>query len=100
MRERRVPVQQGVASISHELTFIPWIAVSAAGLGYLSFYLAGKLHVGNLRGHVSKLVVVLLPSVAAVFVGYTRFCNYKHHPTDIITGLLVGELKRGYIYLN
>ncbi|GAQ84957.1 lipid phosphate phosphatase [Klebsormidium nitens] len=73
-------------------------SVSAAGLGYLSFYLAGKLHVGDRRGHVSKLVVVLLPSIAAIFVGYTRFCNYKHHPTDIIMGLLVGFFFAYFVY--
>jgi diacylglycerol diphosphate phosphatase/phosphatidate phosphatase len=78
-------------AVQNLLKTLLFCAVSAAGLGYLSFYLAGKLHLGDLRGHVSKLVLAFVPSILAVFVGYTRVCDYKHHPTDVLTGLLVGE---------
>lgn len=73
-------------------------SVSAAGLGYLSFYLAGKLRLSYLRGHVSKLVLVFVPSILAIFVGYTRVCDYKHHPTDVLTGLLVGFVFAYIVY--
>lgn len=28
----------------------------------------------------------------AVYVGYTRVSDYKHHPTDVMVGLLQGAL--------
>ncbi len=37
-----------------------------------------------------QLLIALLPSFGAVAVGVTRVMDYWHHPTDVLTGLLLG----------
>lgn len=37
-----------------------------------------------------QLLIALLPSFGAVAVGVTRVMDYWHHPTDVLTGLLIG----------
>jgi len=63
-----------------------------AGLGYLSIYLAGKLHVLDNRGEVWKTVLVVTPLVAASLVAGSRIMDARHHPFDVLFGSTMGLL--------
>lgn len=61
-----------------------------AGLGFLSWYLAGKIKVFDRRGHVAKLCLVLLPLLLASMVAVSRVSDYWHHWQDVFAGGLLG----------
>lgn len=60
------------------------------GLGYLSLYLAGKLHILDNRGEVWKTVLVMIPLLAASMVAISRIMDARHHPFDVISSSLLG----------
>jgi membrane-associated phospholipid phosphatase len=66
------------------------VAGSFAGLGFLSWYLAGKMTAFDRRGHVAKLCVVLLPLLVAALVAVSRVDDYWHHWQDVCTGGVLG----------
>lgn len=63
---------------------------SAAGLGYLTFFLWDVLTPMDGGGHAWRLVVALLPAAGALAVGITRYMDYWHHWTDVLAGLTLG----------
>ncbi|AQK88215.1 Lipid phosphate phosphatase 2 [Zea mays] len=64
---------------------------SFAGLGFLSWYLAGKVKAFDRRGHVAKLCVVLLPLLLAAMVAVSRVDDYWHHWQDVFAGGILGR---------
>jgi len=73
---------------------------SFAGLGFLSWYLAGKITVFDRRGHVAKLCVVLLPLLVAAMVAISRVDDYWHHWQDVCTGGVLGLVVASVCYLQ
>lgn len=73
---------------------------SFAGLGFLSFYLSGKIKAFDRRGHVAKLCLVFLPLLAASLVAISRVDDYWHHWQDVFTGGLIGVVVSGFCYLQ
>lgn len=63
---------------------------SFAGMGFLAWYLAGKVRVFDRRGHIAKLCLVLLPLLLAALVGVSRVDDYRHHWQDVFAGGLIG----------
>ncbi|KAG0243358.1 hypothetical protein BGW41_002246 [Actinomortierella wolfii] len=63
---------------------------SFGGLGFLSLYLAGKLHLFDERGHIYKSFVVLTPLVGAALIACSRVADYRHHWHDVTVGSLLG----------
>ncbi|KAF8471777.1 phosphatidic acid phosphatase type 2/haloperoxidase, partial [Kalaharituber pfeilii] len=61
-----------------------------AGLGYLSLYLAGKLHILDNRGEVWKTVLILVPLLAASMISISRIMDARHHPFDVISSSILG----------
>lgn len=61
--------------------FVFFNAVSFCGLGFLSLYLAGKLHCFQAqgRGQGWKLCVALTPLITASALTLTRYSDYRHH---------------------
>lgn len=77
-----------------------------AGLGFLSFYLAGKLHLFEKRGcvrsqcfhllnylykmmlQISRATIAawlaLTPLLGATLIGISRTMDYRHHATDVL----------------
>lgn len=53
------------------------IVVSFAGLGFLSFYLAGKLHLFDERGHTGKAWIALAPLTGALLTAISRTMDYR-----------------------
>lgn len=65
-------------------------SLSFAGLGFLAFYLAGKLHLFDKRGHAGKAWLALAPLSAAALVAISRSMDYRHHWHDILVGSVLG----------
>jgi len=65
-------------------------SLSFAGLGILSFYLAGKLHLFDKRGYQVKAWASLTPLVGAALVAITRTMDYRHHWEDVLVGSTLG----------
>ncbi|CAL9044281.1 unnamed protein product [Musa banksii] len=73
---------------------------SFAGLGFLAWYLAGKIQAFDRRGHVGKLCIVLLPLLCASLVAVSRVDDYWHHWQDVFAGGLLGFVVASFCYLQ
>ncbi|KAF8407781.1 hypothetical protein HHK36_006917 [Tetracentron sinense] len=70
-------------------------AWSFAGLGFLTWYLSGKIKAFNRSGHVAKLCIVFLPLLIASLVGISRVDDYWHHWQDVFAGGILGSCLYG-----
>lgn len=66
-------------------------AGSFAGLGFFSWYLAGKIQAFDRRGHIAKLCLVFLPPLVACMVSISLLNDYLHHWGDVFAGGLLGS---------
>ncbi|XP_072968831.1 lipid phosphate phosphatase 2-like isoform X1 [Typha angustifolia] len=73
---------------------------SFAGLGFLSWYLAGKITAFDRRGHIAKLCIVFLPLLVAALVAVSRVDDYWHHWQDVFAGGLLGLVVSSFCYLQ
>ena len=73
---------------------------SFAGLGFLSWYLSGKIRAFDRQGHVAKLCIVFLPLLVAALIGVSRVDDYWHHWQDVFAGGLLGSLKFIFFLIN
>jgi len=73
-------------------------SLSFAGLGFLSFYLAGKLHLFDERGHTAKAWISLVPLMGAALVTITRTMDNRHHWQDVLIGGLLGFFLSWFAY--
>ncbi|ORY82043.1 phosphatidic acid phosphatase type 2/haloperoxidase, partial [Protomyces lactucae-debilis] len=65
-------------------------SISFSGLGLLAFWLAGKLRLMDGRGHIWKVVVVMIPIAAATLVAVSRIMDKRHHAFDVLFGSALG----------
>lgn len=73
---------------------------SFAGLGFLAWYLAGKIRAFDRRGHVAKLCLIFLPLLAASLVAISRVDDYWHHWQDVFAGGFLGLVVASICYLQ
>jgi len=73
-------------------------SLSFAGLGFLSFYLAGKMHLFDERGHTGKSWLALAPLTGALLVAISRTMDYRHHWHDVLVGSIVGLVLSYFSY--
>ncbi|KAH9926145.1 phosphatidic acid phosphatase type 2/haloperoxidase [Fomitopsis serialis] len=73
-------------------------SLSFAGLGFLAFYVAGKLHLFDKRGCAPKAWAALTPLSAAALIAISRTMDYRHHATDVLTGSLLGFVAAYFSY--
>ncbi|KAK4688621.1 diacylglycerol diphosphate phosphatase / phosphatidate phosphatase, partial [Tremellales sp. Uapishka_1] len=65
-------------------------SLSFAGLGFLSCFLAGKMHLYDKRGHRTRAWIALVPCVGAMMVAISRTEDNRHHWQDVLVGSLLG----------
>ncbi|KAI3964295.1 hypothetical protein MKX01_004146 [Papaver californicum] len=63
---------------------------SFAGLGFLAWYLEGKIRVFDYKSHVAKLCLLFLPLIAASLVEVSQVDDYWHHWKYVYVGGLLG----------
>ncbi|KAK9799711.1 hypothetical protein WJX73_001576 [Symbiochloris irregularis] len=63
---------------------------TTSGMGFLSFWLLGKLRCFDGSAHPNRIVLALIPLGLAVWVGITRMQDYWHHWEDVCAGFLLG----------
>ncbi|KAG8901989.1 hypothetical protein FRC01_009695 [Tulasnella sp. 417] len=73
-------------------------SLSFAGLGFLAFYLAGKLHLFDKRGHTGKSWLAVGPLVGAALVAVSRTMDYRHHWQDVTTASILGLVVAFFSY--
>ncbi|XP_010916472.1 lipid phosphate phosphatase 2 isoform X4 [Elaeis guineensis] len=73
---------------------------SFAGLGFLAWYLSGKIQVFDRRGHIAKLCIVFLPLLGASLVAISRVDDYWHHWQDVFAGGILGFIVASVCYLQ
>jgi len=73
-------------------------SISFAGLGFLSWYLAGKLHLFDRQGHTGKSFLALTPLTGALLVAISRTMDYRHHWQDVTVGSIVGLVVSYFAY--
>ncbi|KAL5529697.1 hypothetical protein ACEPAG_5682 [Sanghuangporus baumii] len=73
-------------------------SLSFAGLGFLSFYLAGKMHLFDEKGHTTKAWISLTPLSGAALVAISRTMDYRHHWQDVLVGSLLGLVMSFFAY--
>ncbi|KAI8880054.1 PAP2-domain-containing protein [Backusella circina FSU 941] len=71
---------------------------SFAGLGYLSFFFAGKMHMFDGRGHTYKSFVCAVPLLGALLVAISRVRDYRHHWSDVFVGGIIGIVFAYFAY--
>ncbi|KAK4051443.1 hypothetical protein OIV83_002927 [Microbotryomycetes sp. JL201] len=69
-----------------------------AGLGFLSLYLAGKMHLFDRRGFALKPWIAVAPVTGAALIAVSRTMDYRHHATDVIAGSLLGSVITFVVY--
>ncbi|KAG0011759.1 hypothetical protein BGZ80_000444 [Entomortierella chlamydospora] len=65
-------------------------STSFAGLFYISLWLGGKMHPFDRRGYSLKVVVLVIPVVAALMVAISRVQDYRHAAIDVTWGSIIG----------
>ncbi|KAJ7740744.1 PAP2-domain-containing protein [Mycena maculata] len=73
-------------------------SLSFAGLGFLAFYLAGKLHLFDHRGYAAKAWVSLVPFAGAALVAISRTMDNRHHWQDVLVGSILGTVVSYFTY--
>ncbi|KLO13504.1 PAP2-domain-containing protein [Schizopora paradoxa] len=73
-------------------------SLSFAGLGFLAFYVAGKMHLFDHRGHTAKAWISLAPLAGAALVAVSRTMDYRHHWQDVLTGSALGLATAYFAY--
>ncbi|KAK5100242.1 hypothetical protein LTR24_001037 [Lithohypha guttulata] len=71
---------------------------SFSGLGYLTLWLGGQLHVLRPRTDLARVLVALAPSMGALLVALSRMADYRHDVYDVTCGSLLGILVAWFSY--
>ncbi|OBZ83116.1 putative diacylglycerol pyrophosphate phosphatase 1 [Choanephora cucurbitarum] len=71
---------------------------SFAGLGFLAFYLAGKMKMFDKFGYTYKGFMFAFPVIGALLVAISRTEDYRHHWQDVTIGSILGTLCAYFAY--
>jgi len=59
-------------------------------MSYLSFYIAGQIHLMDKKSYIWKYFVVSVPYMIAIMVALSRVFDYRHHWQDVTIGSIIG----------
>ncbi|KAI9691094.1 MAG: hypothetical protein M1822_008714 [Bathelium mastoideum] len=71
---------------------------SFSGLGYLSLFLAGQLHVFRPHTDLMRIMLTAAPLIGAFLVAASRVEDYRHDKYDVTAGSLLGLLIAFLVY--
>ncbi|CBF86224.1 hypothetical protein AN2124.2 [Aspergillus nidulans FGSC A4] len=71
---------------------------SFAGLGYLSLFFSGQMHVFRPRTDLCRCLLVLIPIVCALMVAISRLDDYRHDVYDVTSGTILGSVVAYFCY--
>ncbi|KAL5343583.1 phosphatidic acid phosphatase type 2/haloperoxidase [Aspergillus crustosus] len=71
---------------------------SFGGLGYLSLFLSGQMHVFRPRSDIFRCLLVLIPIVCALLVAISRLDDYRHDVYDVTAGTILGSAVAQFCY--
>ncbi|TYJ52524.1 hypothetical protein B9479_006884 [Cryptococcus floricola] len=86
-------LQEGFRSFPSGHSSFAW-----CGMWYLILYLAAKMRITNNQGFTYKSWLLLAPLSCAALITISRTMDYRHHPTDVIAGSLIGVAGGWYSY--
>ncbi|PHH49106.1 Diacylglycerol pyrophosphate phosphatase 1 [Ceratocystis fimbriata CBS 114723] len=71
-----------------------------SGLGFLSLWLAGQLHIFNIhsRRNLGKAIVCFIPVMGALLIAISRCEDYRHDVYDVTVGSILGSLVAYWSY--
>jgi diacylglycerol diphosphate phosphatase / phosphatidate phosphatase len=69
-----------------------------SGLGYLSLFLAGQLHVFRPRTDLARVLLAFAPLLGAALIAISRCEDYRHDVYDVTCGSLLGFLIARFSY--
>ncbi|KAL4921497.1 phosphatidic acid phosphatase type 2/haloperoxidase [Aspergillus aurantiobrunneus] len=71
---------------------------SFAGLGYLSLFFSGQMHVFRPRTDLCRCLLVLIPLICALLVAISRLDDYRHDVYDVTSGTILGSVVAYFSY--
>ncbi|KAL4924194.1 phosphatase PAP2 family protein [Aspergillus undulatus] len=71
---------------------------SFAGLGYLSLFFSGQMHVFRPRTDLCRCLLVLIPIICALMVAISRLEDYRHDVYDVTSGTILGSVTAHFCY--
>ncbi|KAL2830468.1 phosphatidic acid phosphatase type 2/haloperoxidase [Aspergillus cavernicola] len=71
---------------------------SFAGLGYLSLFFSGQMHVFRPRTDLCRCLLVMVPVICALMVAISRLEDYRHDVYDVTSGTILGSLVAFFCY--
>lgn len=71
---------------------------SFSGLGYLSFFASGQMHVFRPRTDLCRFLLALVPFLGALMIAISRLDDYRHDVYDVTCGSLLGVLVAYFSY--
>jgi len=69
-----------------------------AGMWYLILFGAAKMRISNRKGYTWKSWLLVAPLCCAILIAISRLMDYRHNPTDVIAGGILGVLVAWYGY--
>ncbi|KAL8847986.1 MAG: hypothetical protein Q9221_006948 [Calogaya cf. arnoldii] len=69
-----------------------------SGLGFLSLFLAGQLHVFRPRTDLFRVLFALVPLIGAALIAISRCEDYRHDVYDVTVGSILGILIANFSY--
>lgn len=69
-----------------------------SGLGYLSLFVAGQLHVLRPRTDLASALLAIAPLVGAALIAISRLEDYRHDVWDVTAGSVLGFLVALFSY--
>ncbi|EFW21633.1 hypothetical protein D8B26_001795 [Coccidioides posadasii str. Silveira] len=68
------------------------------GLGYLSLFFAGQLHVFRPRSGLARFLFSAAPLLGALMIAMSRLADYRHDVYDVTVGSLLGLFTAYFTY--
>ncbi|EEA23738.1 hypothetical protein TMatcc_006813 [Talaromyces marneffei ATCC 18224] len=69
-----------------------------AGLGFLSLFLAGQLHVFRPRADLGRCLFAFFPILGAIMIAISRCEDYRHDVWDVTAGAILGSSVAYFTY--